>query len=364
MPDLEMLLRDVRPTPDPVWAEKLDAKVAARFPRPVPAWKRKLQAFREHLAALMLVTASAAAVLLVLVVVVKNVDSSGGDSADSASSGSSSPVKALATPEASSGGEKSAGGSDSASSAAPPTADSGGSSGSAAAPARGRAVIASATLTLTTASDDVESVTDRAIRLTDTLGGFVQNSSTNRTGSRATATLTLKLPSAQLDAGIAQLSKLAHVRSRSQEAQDVTDQRSALQAAVRDARADRDGLRTRLAKATTDKERSRLRALLDRASRRVTQRERDVAELGQRTSFSTVDLSIVGTRKAAAAPAPAGRWTPGDAAKDAGRVLEVIAGVLVIAFAILIPLGILAGLAAYGNRGLTRRRRERALEAS
>ena len=65
-----------------------------------------------------------------------------------------------------------------------------------------------------------------------------------------------------------------------------------------------------------------------------------------------------------AAAAPPGRWTPGDAAKDAGRVLEVIAGVLVIALAILIPLGILAGLAAYGNRGLTRRRRERALEAS
>jgi hypothetical protein len=367
MPDLEMLLRDVRPAPNAAWAEKLDARVAARFPGPVPAYKRKLQAFREHLAALMLVTASAAAVLLVLVVVVKNVDSTGGDKeASTASSGSSASAPALATAEAGRSGEKSAsGGSDSASSAAPqtpvPQSTTGGNSGAA---SGGRAVIASATLTLTTGSDDVESVTDRAIRLTDTLGGFVQTSSTNRSGSRATATLTLKLPSAQLDAGIAQLSKLAHVRSRSQEAQDVTDQRSALQAAVRDARADRDGLRTRLAKATTDKERSRLRALLDRASRRVTQRERDVAELGQRTSFSTVDLSIVGTRKAAAAPAPAGRWTPGDAAKDAGRVLEVIAGVLVIAFAILIPLGILAGLAAYANRGLTRRRRERALEAS
>ena len=44
----------------------------------------------------------------------------------------------------------------------------------------------------------------------------------------------------------------------------------ALESLVRDARADREGLRTRLAKATTDKERSRLRGLLDRASRRVT----------------------------------------------------------------------------------------------
>ena len=32
MPDLEMLLRDVRPAPDPAWTAKLDARVAARFP--------------------------------------------------------------------------------------------------------------------------------------------------------------------------------------------------------------------------------------------------------------------------------------------------------------------------------------------
>ena len=152
---------------------------------------------------------------------------------------------------------------DSAAGAAPQAAD--------------RAVIANASLTLTTSADDVEAVTDRAIRLTDKLGGYVQSSTTSREGSRATATLTLKLPSDKLDEGIAQISKLAHVQSRSQHTEDVTDQRATLEAAVRDARADRAGLRVRLSKATTDKERSRLRAQLDRASRRVTQRERQVA---------------------------------------------------------------------------------------
>ena len=42
----------------------------------------------------------------------------------------------------------------------------------------------------------------------------------------------------------------------------------------------------------------------------------------------------------------------------------MIAGVLMIGLAILLPIAILAALAAYANRGLTRRRRERALEAS
>jgi hypothetical protein len=367
MPDLEMLLRDVRPAPDPVWAERLDEKVAAGFRRPPKRrfWQVSFLSVRQQLFAMCSVGLVAG---LAALLVITNM----GSYTSSSSSDLSMPAAAKAPSSAGSSASKSA---DSATSTQTPAPMStfGGSSGSAAAPTRRgsaaaptrrRAVIASANLTLTTASDDVESVTDRAIRLTDTLGGFVQTSSTSREGAHATATLSLKLPSDKLDAGIAQLSKLAHVRSRSQEAEDVTDQRSVLEGAVRDARADREGLRVRLAKATTDKERSRLRALLDRASRRVTQRERDVAQLGQQTSFSTVDLRIVGTRKAAAAPAPAGRWTPGDAAKDAGRVLEVIAGVLVIAFAILVPLGILAGLAVFANRGLTRRRRERALEAS
>ena len=52
MPDLEMLLRDVRPAPDPAWAARLDARVAAGFPGPPPRWKKTLRALREHFAAL------------------------------------------------------------------------------------------------------------------------------------------------------------------------------------------------------------------------------------------------------------------------------------------------------------------------
>ena len=133
---------------------------------------------------------------------------------------------------------------------------------------------------------------------------------------------------------------------------------------MRDARADRDGLRARLAKATTDKERSRLRAQLDRATRRVTQRERDVAALGQRGLLRHRRPLDRGRPQAPAPPPSRGdRWTPGDALGDAGRVLEVIAGVLVIALAILLPVAILAALGgARRAAAVTRRRRERALE--
>jgi len=359
MPDLEMLLRDVRPTPTPEWTTKLDAKVAARFPRPVPGWKRKLRALRAHFAALSLATATAAALLVVVIVIAKNVETGGDDSASS-SAGGGAEVRS----DSSAGSGASSSAPEAAKRAAPLSTASPDRAAGAAPQAADRAVIASASLTLTTAAEDVESVTDRAIRLTDRLGGYVENSTSSREGSHATATLTLKLPSDKLDEGIAQISKLAHVQSRAQDTEDVTDQRAVLQSAVRDARADRAGLRVRLSKASTDKERSRLRALLDRASRRVTRRERAVAALNQEVAYSTVALEVRGTRTSGPAVTTGDRWTPGDALRDAGRVLEIIAGVLVIALAILLPIAILAALAAYANRGVTRRRRERALEAS
>jgi hypothetical protein len=225
-----------------------------------------------------------------------------------------------------------------------------------------RAVISSATLTLSTSPDKVNTVSDRAIRVVDGLGGYVQTSEVNSSGNTASAVLVVKIPSDKLDTGIAQLSKLAHVKARSQQDQDVTDQREALEAAVRDARADREGLRLRLSKATTDQERSRLRAQLDRASRRVTQRQRRVNELGAAVSFATVELNVDGDRRSGAASPPEGRWTPGDAVGDALRVLEVIAGVLVIALAVLVPVGLIALLGGLAGRIVVRHRRERALD--
>jgi hypothetical protein len=58
-----------------------------------------------------------------------------------------------------------------------------------------------------------------------------------------------------------------------------------------------------------------------------------------------------------------GSWTPGDAAHDALRVLEVIAGIALIAAAIAIPLALLGLLTALTLRYTRRRRREHALDA-
>jgi hypothetical protein len=359
MPDLETLLREVKPEPDHQWATKLDAKVAAGFPTPPSRLKRARRTISEHFFAFGAVGAVASVLILFVVVIGSSVEM-GGDDGETAG-GSSSASSSVAVPEAKT--------EEIAPQASPnATEDSAGATGGslepqrrAATPGADRAVLKNASITLSAKPNEVEGVADRAIRIVDGLGGYVETSEVTRGSNSASAALTLKLPTADLDKGLAQISKLAHVSSRSQQAQDVTDQREQLESLVRDARADREGLRSRLAKATTDKERSRLRALLNRATRRVTARTRDLNQLGAEVSYATVDLSIEGDRRSGAIADPDDRWTPGDALSDAGRVLEVVAGVLLIAAAVLLPVAVLIVLAMLGGRVLRHRRRERAL---
>jgi hypothetical protein len=309
--------------------------VAERFARPprFPHLHRNVFAF------------AAVAVPIALVVFVLAAHPGGGDSSNSSS---------VATERAPAPAAKTAGGSASSQPAPGVQRD--------AAPGA-RAQLHSAQLTISAPNDEVESLSDRAMQIVDGLGGYVANSSVDTTATHAGATLSLAIPASRLQQGLAALSKLGHVTQRSQDTTDVTDQKAALDAAVRDARADRAGLRARLAKATTDSERAHLRALIDRAERRITAREREVASLSRQVSYADVELTIRGQRpKPAAVPAGSGRWTPGDALHDAGRVLEVAAGVLLVALAVALPVGIVTALIVAALRLGARRRRERALE--
>ena len=57
-----------------------------------------------------------------------------------------------------------------------------------------------------------------------------------------------------------------------------------------------------------------------------------------------------------------GNWTVGDAIDDAGRVLEVAAGVLVISAAVLVPVGLVVLIGLLSGREIRRRQREAALD--
>ena len=72
--------------------------------------------------------------------------------------------------------------------------------------------------------------------------------------------------------------------------------------------------------------------------------------------------ALLAERGIAAGGEDDGAWTPGDAARDALRVLEVAAGVALVVLALAVPLALLAALAMVSARWATRRRRERALD--
>ena len=311
--------------------------MAERFPSAKPAWWLwPIALVRGNLLPIGTLAGLAAVVVLVVSLGV----STNGSSDDSASS--------VSVPA--SGKAESAAGSTAVAPAATPGAVS----------PQPRDVIRNVSLTLSTTPAAVEDVSDRAIRVADTLGGYVQDSSIT---ARQSAEITLRVPQDKLQQALTQLSRLAHVRSRTQEAQDVTDQAASLDAAVRDARAYRDSLRSRLARAKTDREASSLRGRLQAAEQRLRSRQRQVAQLSQQTSLATIDVSVRGDRSSGAAAKPAGdRWTPGDALHDAGRVLEVVAGVALIALAIALPIAVVVVIALLLGRIVTRRRRERALE--
>lgn len=390
--ELARALRDDRMEIDPFFSRELDAKAAAGFPRE----RRWRKAFTANP---MMVPGIAASMLIALVVGVAMLN---GPSNEFASSGSSSGSGSTALSDGESSGgagggattiepaapeiaedqasapaagrqkakafkrsakPQSAGGAGTAAPAiANPPVPGGGSVSSDAKQAR--KVETSASLALGTRPENVQRVSDRVVETTDSHRGFVVSSSTEVSPEGGGATFELRIPSERLKPALADLSRLADVRERREATQDITQQFVSARSRLADARAERTGLLRQLAKATTDADRDRVKAQLRRVSARISAAKTDLARVDNRASYSTIAVSIVGDPDAGTGTDEgAGTWTPGDAADDALRVLEVAAGVALIALAIGLPLAILAAFGIFLTRLTQRRRRERLLDA-
>ena len=232
-----------------------------------------------------------------------------------------------------------------------------------------RKVERSASLTLAAPPDQIDRVGDEIVGVADRLGGFVVSSSVTATDGRGEGSggdFLLRVPSSRLATALAQLSQIAHVRARQQTAQDITAQHVSAGARLAEARAERRSLLRRLARATTSIEVASLKAQLRDVDSRISQARAELARIDNRAAFSNVAVTLVGDPHAGGAVThkrSGGGWSPGDAAHDALRVLEVAAGVLLVGAAVLLPLGLLVALVAVAARWSTRRSRNRALDA-
>lgn len=219
-----------------------------------------------------------------------------------------------------------------------------------------------ADLVLETPSGKVESTSDDVIGTVDRFGGIVASSaigSDDQAGGEAV--FDLRIPTGRLDDALAALSKLGHVVERTQNLEDITGSFTSVQDRLSDARAERRGLLRALARATTQAQIASLRARLRTTRSTISRLNGDLASLRRRADLSKVHVTVRGV-KGGGGGATGGTWSPGDAAHDALRVLEVMAGVALIALAIAVPLGLLGIAIALAARTARRRGRERALD--
>jgi Domain of unknown function (DUF4349) len=371
--ELALALREERQRPEESFGAELDAKVERGFRDPGP----RRASEPPWWTALLSVPAfgMAAAVLLVVVIVVAG--PTGGDDEDS---GGGSAGVAMSDSNDGGGGSAASATEESAGTAAQepaPAADSaaepgllrsGGGVPPAPAPrADGRerrSVERSAALTLAARPRDIDAVGARVQEVTRQQGGFVVTSSVNSSTNGGGGQFELRVPTRNLDSAVAALSRLASVRERSQRAEDITAQRISARSRLKDARTERQSLLRQLGDAVTVTETESIRRRLDIVSREIEAARRDVRRVNNRAAFSTVAVTLVADRSAGGPGSDADdEWTPGDAAKDALRLLEVAAGVALIVLAIALPLALLAALAAFAARWSRRRRREHALDA-
>ncbi|HSK49509.1 MAG TPA: DUF4349 domain-containing protein [Solirubrobacterales bacterium] len=369
-------LRALRPTPRAEFAAELDDRAAAGFPRRRRggAFSRLTERFQIAPRRL-LAPAGGLALATVLVATVVVIGSeTGSDSSTSERGSVLSEVHLFdaGDPRRTPAGEAAAG-------MAQPSTDGGASAGgaeirssvpSSANPASGpfasqtdkRAIERSAQLTLGTEPENVRRAAGKVFESVHAYDGIVLRSAIeDGSAGEAGASFELLIPSARLGDALASFSEIAEVRSRQEATADVTAKTIGLGERLQDSRATIQGLLAQLAAADTDAERVAAETeLRDERFRAAALRSR-LTDLERRANLSRVSLEIETGETGTAPTEEDGTWGLGDALGDAGQILEVAAGVLLIALAILAPVALLITLAWLARRTGVRRARQRAL---
>ena len=226
-----------------------------------------------------------------------------------------------------------------------------------------RYVERSAQIVIATPPRDIDRAAAKIIKVADDLGGFVVSS---QVSSGSSGEFELRVPERRLQRALSQLSAVGKVRERTQASQDVTGAVVSVQERLKDARTERRSLLRQLGKATTVNQTTSIRERLRLVSGQIASAKRDLRSVKRRASYSTIGVQLLADRRAGSSAGDdddASGWTPGDALKDAARILEVSAGVLLVAAALALPVGLVALLVWLAMRQAAQRRRERALDA-
>jgi hypothetical protein len=361
--ELVLALRDDAPCPDPDFALRMNARVAAGVPPARRGTRLRMPAFalkRPRMAAL----GVAASILLALVVTVSLTRDGGqptqipsiaavesGPTQDSAASSG-----AAAAPAQKAIAPSTAGGS--AASDAPvgpvpvPPSPGGGFAGG-----QNRKVERSAALALEAPQDKLGDVGDQVIAVTDRYRGFVLRSSvTSADAQSSNGSFDLRIPVRSLRPALRDLSALADVASRTENADDITASFVNARTRLEELNAERRGLLRRLEKAQTDLAASSIRARIRTVNAQIETQTKVMSQLRRRTSYAAVSVTLQAKQGSSG-----GGTGIGKGARDLRDSLVDAANLSLRVLGVAIPIALLTALLWGGSAWFTRRRRESVL---
>jgi len=356
--ELALALRADAPEAEPGFQRQLRVRVERGFPKPTasrrPQWPRlSTRAFATGLVVLPLV-------LIAVVAGVsgpsdENSDGGGGasvalesdgDGGGAAGNGAGALARAGAEPE------KDQAASDSGSAVVLPP-DGGFAPGQ-----RNRKIERSIGLELEMPVDQMARVAEQVTTVTNRHGGFVLSSSVSTGQDSAGGDFELRIPSARLRPALRDLAALADVRTQTQTGRDVTREHVATKDRLQAARAERRSLLRRLELAATDEDAEAIRRRLDLVAGEISGLRSQLRSLRLRTDYAVVTVSLL-PKDGDQGGGAGGSFD--DALGDAGDLLVDVAGMIVRALAVVLPLGLVALAGWLAGRAVRRRRRASAL---
>jgi hypothetical protein len=350
--ELVLVVRDDAPAPDPDFALRMNARVAAGFPPSRAGLRGRLLAMRRP----PILAMAAAATLLIALVVTISVTRNSGTSGSVANipagtEAAPSVASAPAQKAPSTTSSDSAGGASARSIAPVPPAPGGFVGGS------NRKVERSAELVLTAPKDKISEVGDQVIAVTDRYRGIVQRSSVTSAGAiDSTGSFDLRIPVANLQPALRDLSALADVVSRTENSDDVTASFVNARTRLEELNAERRGLLRRLARALTDNEAAATRARIRIVNAQIENQTQVLNEMRRRTNFATVSVALK------AKQGGSGGGGIGSGARDLRDSLVDAANLSLRVLGVALPIAILIALLWAGGGWFSRRRREAVLD--
>ena len=226
-------------------------------------------------------------------------------------------------------------------------------------PTTGRAQRYSAQLTLSVKDiDALSDATQQALRITRDLGGYLVTASYATTDS-GTSSLTLKVPTANVQQAIVRLSDLGKIVGQQIQIDDLQGQVDALTKRENALRLQIARLSARLAATDLDAEtRATLEARRDAARSELAKVRETNAQVAAEARYATIQLTLQTLESSAVEPVPS-RFD--NAVDRAVEILAIEAMVVLYALVILGPLAVLVLLAWLTQRGLRRRQDEHLL---